>query len=322
MLDTLSVLTVTEPANDIRIKVTNRCSWDCKWCHREGSNLDQDLQLNSPLRGFLMSMKEELGITAIHLTGGEPTLHPGLPNQIEEYSKMGFEVSLTTNGSKPTIWPSLMEAGLRRANFSLHTLNATTFAQFHQNPRTEAWAKNALRNTCDSISIAQSLGIAVKVNTTIVDSSSEWRPIYEFCKRENIPFRAQNELSSPSALIAIEQMVQSVNGTLVKVIRKGATSRISHEYVDGDGYRFRVKLIAPASLVHLCSECKVKDHCTEGFYTIRLEPTTTKDAFQIRLCLHRSDAGAVLAPNEFLGSPVFTELKTKYQEQYCISYLN
>lgn len=321
MLNTLNPVIVTEPATDIRIKETNRCSWDCKWCHHEGSNINRDLQLNSSLLVFLSSMKRELGISSLHLTGGEPTLHPDLPDHIRAYAQMGFEVSLTSNGSNPALWQTLRDAGLGRANFSLHTLNAKSFAQFHTNTRTEIWARNALRRTCDSILIAQSLGIVVNVNTTIVNSSSEWKPIYDFCKRENIPWRAQNELSSPTAIHAIGEIVQAVNGSLVKRIKKGPTSRISHEYVDGDGYVFRVKLIEPTYLDNLCSNCKVKDLCTESFYTIRLEPAG-EDSCEVRLCLHRSDAGSVLSPTEFTKSPVFAEIKKKYREQYCLSHLN
>ena len=318
MLDTLSVVTVTEPANDIRIKVTNRCSWDCKWCHREGSNIDRDLQLDSSLQQFLMVMKEELGITCVHLTGGEPTLHPELAHHISVYTQMGFEVSVTSNGSKPALWSVLHEAGLKSVNFSLHTLDPNVFVQFHVTPRSEAWATNALRNTVDSIVYAKTLGLGVKVNTTIVDSSSDWRPIYEYCKQEEIPFRLQNELSSPFALPTIEEMIRCVNGTLVKVVRKGSTSRISYEYADTDGYRFRVKLIAPANLVHLCGDCKVKQLCTEGFYTIRLEPSANGD-FNVRLCLHRNDAGAVFPIDDFMNSSVFDEMKRVYAEQYSHS---
>ena len=322
MLDTLKVTTINEPARDIRIKETNRCSWDCKWCHHEGSNIDRDLQLSSYMLGFLSLMRKELGINTLHLTGGEPTLHPNLQDHIQAYTEMGFEVSVTSNGSKPMIWPLLQEAGLKGANFSLHTLDTVSFASFHQDHRTEEWARKALQNTCDSIKTAQSIGLGAKVNTTITDSSSDWKPIYEFCKQEGVPLRIQNELNSPYALAAIDEMIHSVNGKLLKIIKKGATSRISYEYEDRDGYCFRVKLIAPANLENLCSSCPIKDRCTEGFYTIRLEPAAAKDTFEIRLCLHRTDNGTVFSPDEFIGSAVFSELKKIYCGQFNISHLN
>ena len=311
--------TIIEPACDIRIKETNRCSWDCKWCHHEGSNIDQDLQLNSYILEFLSLIRKELCISTIHLTGGEPTLHPNLHDHITAYTQLGFKVGMTSNGSKPTIWPLLQESGLKGANFSLHTLDTRSFAGFHRNQRTETWAKKALQNTCDSIKIAQAIGLEVKVNTTISNSSSDWKPIYEFCKQENIPLRIQNELNSPEALPAIENMIHSVDGKLIKTVRKGGTSRMSYEYADNDGYRFRVKLIALASLVNLCSDCLVKNHCTEGFYTIRLEPAPTKDTFEIRLCLHRNDEGSVFSPDAFIDSAAFQEIKRMYSQQYHYS---
>jgi hypothetical protein len=194
-------------------------------------------------------------------------------------------------------------------------MDPSIFAQFHATPRSETWAATALRNTMDSIVYAKALGIEAKVNTTIVDESSEWRPIYEYCKAQNVPFRIQNELSSPAAVDAIKTMIGAVNGQLLKVIRKGPTSRISYEYADADGYRFRVKLIAPASLSHLCGNCEMRRFCTEGFYTIRLEPNE-QAGFNIRLCIHRNDPGSVCSPQEFLTSRVFDEIKRAYAEQY------
>ncbi len=315
-------VTVIEPARDIRIKETNRCPWDCKWCHHEGSCLDQDLQLNSRLMHFLSTMKAELGVDSLHLTGGEPTLHPKLAGHIHTYAQMGFATSVTSNGNGKVSWPVLHDSGLKGVNFSLHTLDPVRFAAFHKTPRTERWATKALRNTLESIKAGQRAGLLVKVNVTVSDSSTDWKPVYEFCKENGIQLRLQNELNSPDALPAIEGIIRSVDGRLLRIVRKGSTSRISRDYIDADGFSFRIKLIAPSGLKNLCSACRVKDQCTEGFYTIRLEPALTKDMFQIRLCLHRSDPGSVFSPTEFEHSPVFHEIKRLYNGQRHILNVN
>jgi cyclic pyranopterin phosphate synthase len=322
MLSVQDVVTVVEPVRDIRIKETNRCSWDCKWCHHEGSCINQDLQLNSTLMHFLSTMKTELGVDSLHLTGGEPTLHPNLAGHIRTYAQMGFETNMTSNGNGRASWYVLRDAGLRGVNFSLHTLDPVRFAAFHKTHRTERWATKALRNTIESIKSARQAGLFVKVNVTVSDSFSDWKPIYEFCKDNRIELRLQNELNSPDALPAIEGILRSVDGRLLRIVRKGSTSRISRDYVDADGFCFRVKLITPSGLNNLCSSCKVKDRCTEGFYTIRLEPALTKDMFRVRLCLHRSDPGAVFSPVEFEQSPVYHEIKKLYNGQRHILNVN
>jgi cyclic pyranopterin phosphate synthase len=73
----------------------------------------------------------DLGIEEIRLTGGEPTLRPGLPELVARLSVLPLRsLSLTTNGfllqkmAKP-----LADAGLKRINVSLDTLQHDRFHQ-------------------------------------------------------------------------------------------------------------------------------------------------------------------------------------------------
>jgi GTP 3',8-cyclase len=73
----------------------------------------------------------DLGIEEIRLTGGEPTLRPGLPELVERLAPLPLRsLSLTTNGfllqkmARP-----LAEAGLKRINVSLDTLQHDRFHQ-------------------------------------------------------------------------------------------------------------------------------------------------------------------------------------------------
>jgi cyclic pyranopterin phosphate synthase len=78
-----------------------------------------------------------LGIREVRLTGGEPTLRPGLPDLVRDLATVPnvTSLSLTTNGfllkklAKP-----LAEAGLTRINVSLDTLNHDKFHQITRRP--------------------------------------------------------------------------------------------------------------------------------------------------------------------------------------------
>jgi GTP 3',8-cyclase len=73
-----------------------------------------------------------LGITKIRLTGGEPLLRPKLPALIEELAKLkGIrDLALTTNAVLLAGWARpLFDAGLRRLNIHLDTLDRERFAQ-------------------------------------------------------------------------------------------------------------------------------------------------------------------------------------------------
>ncbi len=117
---------------DLRISVTDRCNLRCVYC--------------MPAEGMPWMPRHEiltyeeitrfarvclgLGITGIRLTGGEPTVRQDLPRLVAMLAALrpGLDLSLTTNGIKlPSMARELREAGLRRVNVSLDTLDRERF---------------------------------------------------------------------------------------------------------------------------------------------------------------------------------------------------
>jgi len=118
---------------DLRISVTDRCNFRCVYCMpEEGLQwLKRDSLLSFDEIERLARIAIGLGIEEIRLTGGEPTLRPGLPELVARLSKLPLRsLSLTTNGfllrklARP-----LAEAGLKRINVSLDTLQHDRFHQ-------------------------------------------------------------------------------------------------------------------------------------------------------------------------------------------------
>lgn len=73
-----------------------------------------------------------LGVSKVRITGGEPLVRPGVPTLIKRLSQLeGLkDISLTTNGiGLITQAQTLYDAGLRRINVSLDTLNEAKFEQ-------------------------------------------------------------------------------------------------------------------------------------------------------------------------------------------------
>lgn len=115
----------------LRVSLTERCNLRCRYCY--GSETPpayrrrqlSDTELLHLLRSFASA-----GITKIRFTGGEPLLRPGLVDLVKETSELdGISlVGLTTNGMLLGLMlPSLIDAGLKRLNISLDTLNRETF---------------------------------------------------------------------------------------------------------------------------------------------------------------------------------------------------
>jgi cyclic pyranopterin phosphate synthase len=105
-----------------------------------------------------------LGIHQVRLTGGEPTLRPGLVGLVERIAALEPrpEISLTTNGlSLNRLAPALAAAGLDRVNVSLDTLQRERFQALTRRDR--------LDDVLRGLSAAAEAGLApVKVNAVLM----------------------------------------------------------------------------------------------------------------------------------------------------------
>ena len=124
------------PLRDLRISVTDRCNFRCRYCMpKEIFNRDYEFLA----RDFLLSFEEitrlvrvfaDLGVDKIRLTGGEPLLRRDLEHLIEMLAAVdGIEdLTLTTNGSLlARKAEALAAAGLRRLSVSLDSLEDEVF---------------------------------------------------------------------------------------------------------------------------------------------------------------------------------------------------
>lgn len=117
--------------NYMRISVTDRCNMRCVYCMPlEGVQLrprNEYLSFGEIERVVKAGLA--LGIDRIRITGGEPTVRPGLVDFIARIKEMGVkDISLTTNGILfPQMAADLKRAGLDRVNFSLDTLRPDRF---------------------------------------------------------------------------------------------------------------------------------------------------------------------------------------------------
>ncbi|MFC1790639.1 anaerobic ribonucleoside-triphosphate reductase activating protein [Patescibacteria group bacterium] len=90
------------------------CNFRCPFCHnRELVKVDNKKLKNHSEKGVLKDLKRRRKwIDGVCLTGGEPTLQPDLGQFLRKLRKMGFEVMLETNGSRPEVIGRLIENGL------------------------------------------------------------------------------------------------------------------------------------------------------------------------------------------------------------------
>ena len=92
---------------------TGGCNFCCPFCHNADLVLRPQIIPEISIDEILTFLKKRKGIlTGVCITGGEPTLQPGLESFIEEIKKLGYLVKLDTNGYKPDILKRLLENDL------------------------------------------------------------------------------------------------------------------------------------------------------------------------------------------------------------------
>lgn len=91
---------------------TARCNWRCPYCH--GAELvenPQALPRIEPGEVFAFLRSRAGWCDGVAITGGEPTLQPGLPDFIRELKKI-LPVKLETNGTHPEVIAALLAENL------------------------------------------------------------------------------------------------------------------------------------------------------------------------------------------------------------------
>lgn len=156
---------------DLRLSLTDRCNFRCTYCmdpdvrFRRRTELLTDSEMLRLVRVFGL-----MGVDRVRLTGGEPTLHPTLPELIADLHALGvWDLAMTTNGSLATeadlaAW---RDAGLRRLSVSLDSLRPERLAAV-------ARARIDPARVVETVRAAVRVGLApVKVNMVVLRGTNE-----------------------------------------------------------------------------------------------------------------------------------------------------
>ena len=147
----------------LRVSVTDRCDFRCAYCMSENMTfLPKADVLSLEELDRLCGAFVARGVRKLRLTGGEPLVRRGV---MRLFRRLGRhladgsldELTLTTNGSQLDRYAGeLFDAGVRRVNVSLDTLDAGKFA------RVTRWGR--LDRVLRGVDAAASAGLGVKIN--------------------------------------------------------------------------------------------------------------------------------------------------------------
>ena len=160
----------------LRISLIDRCNFRCQYCMPEGAELDyvlkQELLTFPELITLLKEVFIPLGFRKFRLTGGEPLLRPGVVDLVEEISSLPEtqDLAITTNAFLlKDLAQDLYNAGLRRINISLDSLNPETFDKIIGNNGRSRW-----QQTWEGIQAAYEVGFnPLKLNVVVIPGVNE-----------------------------------------------------------------------------------------------------------------------------------------------------
>ena len=119
--------------NYVRISVTDRCNLRCRYCMPESGVewVPHEKVITYEELYRILNICIMHGVEKVRITGGEPLLRKGIIDFIKHVNEMAGlkDISLTTNGILlESMAKKLKEAGLKRVNVSLDTLDRKKFA--------------------------------------------------------------------------------------------------------------------------------------------------------------------------------------------------
>jgi cyclic pyranopterin phosphate synthase len=246
----------------VRVSVTDKCNFRCRYCMpAEGLEwLKRDEILSFEEIARLVGVLARLGVDEVRLTGGEPLVRRDLPVLVRMLAETDGvrDLSLTTNGVLlDRLAAPLVDAGLRRVNVSLDSLDHVRFAELTR--------RDALDQVLRGLDEAERYPELrpIKVNCVAIKGFTEEevprlaalarRKPYVVRFIEFMPLDADEGWRDDQVLTGAEirALVEAEHGPLVELPAKASSTARRFAFADGSG---ELGFVNPVS-EPFCSTC-------------------------------------------------------------------
>ena len=298
----------------LRISVTDKCNLRCRYCMPEEGVCKKehtDMMTEDEIVAAVEAAAS-LGITKIRITGGEPLVKKNIVSICRRAAAVAGieEVCLTTNGILlPQLARPLKEAGVKRLNLSLDTLDAERYAYITRIGK--------LENFQAGLDAAFQAGFEkIKINAVLIGgfNDSEVRPLAELTKRypvdmrfiEMMPMYDSGDFDAEAFIPytkVLDHLPEAIpvdpDGGVATLYRLpgaqgniGLISPVSAHFCGGCN---RIRLTADGKIkpcLHSADEYSLKGLDIDGMKRVLAEAIWNKPAWHGDLdALHRSKAG-------------------------------
>ena len=285
---------------DLRISVTDRCNFRCTYCMDEEMTWmpRSEVLTFEEFERLARLLVERYGVESIRLTGGEPTVRANLAVLVAKLAALRtdagpIDVAMTTNGATlPLLAARLRDAGLRRVNISLDTLDRERFATMTR--------RDELPRVLDGIAAALEAGFdPVKINAVVMRdvNDDEIVDLATFGRERAVEVRFIEWMPLDagggwdlSRVVSQDEIVSRIDAVypLEQVPARGAAPADRWRYLDGGG---SIGVI-PSVTKPFCGDCDRVRLTADGQFRTCLFSTGESD---LRAALRRGESDDQLA---------------------------
>ena len=253
----------------VRLSVTDRCDFRCVYCMGEDMTfLPREKVLTLEEMSLVAEAFAQLGVNKIRLTGGEPLVRRNVMELIEHIGALPqiTDFAMTSNGSQlGRMAADLKNAGLKRLNISLDSLDADLFRQLTR--------KGELSKVVEGIDAAVATGFkGIKLNAVILKgrNDDEVLDLLEFAIErgidisyiEEMPLGEISEHQREETYCSSDEVREIIAGKYELVPTTEKTDGPSR-YFRIPGLKTKVGFISPHSH-NFCSSCNRVRVTAEG----------------------------------------------------------
>lgn len=173
------------------------CNFSCKMCYvrksmKEVQEHNRKIMTKDQWIDIAKQARKE-GMLYLLLTGGEPFLWPDFWELYEQLNRMGFVITINTNGSliDETVVRRLTEMPPTRINITLYGANDETYESLCQ-------VKDVFTKVDEAIRRLQSAGITVKLNGSLTPQNvGDLKACAEYAERHGLIYETNTYMFPP-----------------------------------------------------------------------------------------------------------------------------
>lgn len=148
-----------EQFHNVFLYITERCQLRCGHCYM-GDRLERGLVMDQERAAHILRACRRLGARYVTFIGGEPTLHPGLPELVNVAIAAGYaQVMIDTNGLNPEPILALSPKSVHCVSVSLDGASQVT----HELVR----GSGTFERTCNTAAALARAGFSVRISSTV-----------------------------------------------------------------------------------------------------------------------------------------------------------